>query len=91
MPRYDSIITNLPLCTPPGLHVTLWELADAYAVLRIQRADLVFLLRSNRPELFGFPGSAKAVGLLFIDAVAAWDRRANELKDLARAPIANLR
>lgn len=90
MPRYDSITTNLPLCTPPGLHVVLWQLADAYVVFRIQRADLVFFLRSDRPDVFGFPSNAKFLRLLFMTAVDWQDRSSSDEPDLSYTPIANL-
>lgn len=68
----------------------LWRLTDAYVVFKIQRADLVFFLRSERPDIFGFPSSAKSLRLLFMTAVDSQDRRSSDEPDLSYVPIANL-
>lgn len=90
MPRYESISSNLPLCTPPGLQVSLWRLTDAYVVFKIQRADIVLFLRNDRPDIFGFPSNAKSLRLLFMTAVDSQDRRGSYEPDLSYVPIANL-
>ncbi|WP_286915684.1 MULTISPECIES: hypothetical protein [Pseudomonas] len=90
MRRYDSITSNLPLCTPLGLQVTLWQLGQADVVFKIQRADLVFFLRSDRPDIFGFPSNANSLRLLFMTAVDSQDRRSSDEPDLSYVPIANL-